>query len=88
VSLVRFTSPAAIASCHPSDNSTRHADAPTLRLPEGVRPVSYAADLTLLPDSPAFRATMDIDVTFASLFYLNARGLEIRKNLGRPACFH
>jgi hypothetical protein len=41
-----------------------------------------------LPDSPAFRATMDIDVTFASLFYLNARGLEIRKNLGRPACFH
>src|SRR5271168_4942452 len=56
------------------------ADPPTLRLPEGVRPVSYAVDLTLLPDSPRFRAKADIDVTFAaptSLFYLNAKELEI-----------
>jgi alanyl aminopeptidase len=56
------------------------ADPPTLRLPEGVRPVRYAADLTLLPDSPTFHATIDIDVSFAApatLFYLNAREIEI-----------
>jgi alanyl aminopeptidase len=56
------------------------ADPPTLRLPEGVRPVKYAADLTLLPDSPTFKARIDIDVTFAApttLFYLNAKEIEI-----------
>jgi hypothetical protein len=55
---------------------------PPTRLHCGSR-VSYAADLTLLPDPPASHATIDIDVTFASpasLFYLNARDLEIRKN--------
>src|SRR3984957_12247405 len=55
-------------------------DPPTLRLPEGVRPVKYAAELTLLPDSPSFTAKMDIDVTFpapTSLFYLNAKELKI-----------
>jgi alanyl aminopeptidase len=53
---------------------------PTLRLPPGVVPVKYAADLTLLPDSPAFKASIDIDVIFAAptdLFYLNAKELEI-----------
>jgi alanyl aminopeptidase len=56
------------------------ADPPTLRLPEGVRPVKYAADLTLLPDSPTFKAKIDIDVFFAApttLFYLNAKEIEI-----------
>jgi alanyl aminopeptidase len=56
------------------------ADPPTLRLPEGVRPVRYAVDLTLLPDSPTFKAKIDIDVTFpvaTSLFYLNSKGIEI-----------
>jgi alanyl aminopeptidase len=56
------------------------ADPPTLRLPEGVRPVKYAAELTLLPDSPTFLAKIDIDVSFASsssMFYINARELEI-----------
>jgi alanyl aminopeptidase len=56
------------------------ADPPVLRLPEGVRPVKYAADLTLLPDSPTFRAKIEIDVTFAAptpLFYLNAKELKI-----------
>jgi cytosol alanyl aminopeptidase len=56
------------------------ADPPALRLPEGVRPVKYAADLTLLPDSLTFKATIDIDVTFAapsSLFYANAKELTI-----------
>ena len=56
------------------------ADPPTLRLAEGVRPVTYAADLTLLPDSPTFKARIDIDVSFAApttLFYINAKELEI-----------
>ncbi len=56
------------------------SDPPTLRLAEGVRPVRYAADLTLLPDSPAFKGKIDIDVTFsapADLFYINARDIEI-----------
>lgn len=56
------------------------AGPPTLRLAEGVRPVKYAADLTLLPDSPTFKGKIDIDVTFAAsadLFYINARDLEI-----------
>src|ERR1017187_7497707 len=38
VSLMRSSSPAAIASCHPSDNSTRHAGSPDLFLHS--RPVS------------------------------------------------
>jgi alanyl aminopeptidase len=56
------------------------AGPPTLRLPEGVRPVQYAAELTLLPDSPTFKATIDIDVSFAApttLFYLNSKEIEI-----------
>jgi len=56
------------------------AGPPTLRLPEGVRPVKYAAELTLLPDSPGFKAKIDIDVTFAApttLFYLNSKEIEI-----------
>jgi cytosol alanyl aminopeptidase len=58
------------------------AGPPTLRLPEGVRPIKYAADLTLLPDSPAFKAKIDIDVSFAApttLFYLNSKEIEITK---------
>lgn len=56
------------------------ADPPTLRLPEGVRPVKYAAELTLLPDKLAFTGKVDIDVVFPApsrLFYLNARELQI-----------
>jgi alanyl aminopeptidase len=59
---------------------TLEAEAPTLRLPEGLRPVRYSADLTLLPDSPSFNGKIDIDVVFPSptaLFYLNARELKI-----------
>jgi len=56
------------------------AGPPTLRLPEGVRPVKYAADLTLLPDSPTFTGKIDIEVSFAApaaMFYANARELDI-----------
>jgi alanyl aminopeptidase len=61
-------------------SSVLAADPPTLRLPEGIRPVRYAAELTLLPDSPTFRAKIDIDVSIAAptaAFYANARDLEI-----------
>src|SRR5580704_9280544 len=56
------------------------AGPPTLRLPEGARPVKYAAELTLLPDSPTFKGSIDIDVTFAAptaLFYINAKEIAI-----------
>jgi len=56
------------------------ADVPTLRLPEGVRPVNYTAELTLDPAKPTFTGKIDIEVYFpapASVFYLNARELEI-----------
>jgi len=56
------------------------ADPPTLRLPEGVRPDKYAAELTLLTDPLKFKGKIDIDVTFSSpttLFYLNAKELKI-----------
>ncbi|HVO98547.1 MAG TPA: M1 family metallopeptidase [Bryobacteraceae bacterium] len=56
------------------------ADPPSLRLPEGVRPVKYAADLTLLPDKLTFSGSIDIDVVFPAptkLFYVNARELRI-----------
>jgi len=56
------------------------AGPPTLRLPEGVRPIKYTAELTLLPDSPTFKGEIDIDVTFSaptSLFYLNSKENQI-----------
>ncbi len=55
-------------------------DPPKLRLPEGVRPVRYAADLTLLPDSPTFQGSVDIEIDLqkpSSLIWLNARDIEI-----------
>ena len=56
------------------------AGPPTLRLPEGVRPLKYAAELTLLPDSPTFKGSIDIDVTFSvptASFYINAKEIAI-----------
>jgi alanyl aminopeptidase len=58
------------------------AEVPTLRLPEGVRPVKYAAELTLSPDSLTFKGKVDIEVTFAAstrLFYANSKELVITK---------
>ncbi len=57
------------------------AEAPVLKLGYDVRPVRYAADLTLLTDAPGFSGRVDIDVTLvkpASLIWLNATAIRIR----------
>jgi len=58
------------------------ADAPKLRLPGDVRPVKYAAELTLVPGATAFDGSIEIDVSLsnpASLIWLNASDLSITK---------
>lgn len=58
------------------------ADAPKLRLPDDVRPVRYAVELTLIPGEPQFSGSIDIDVTVAKatdLIWLNATELTIRE---------
>jgi alanyl aminopeptidase len=58
------------------------AEAPKLRLPEDVRPVRYAADLTLIPGEKTFSGAIDIDVEVAKptpLVWLNATELTIRQ---------
>ncbi len=55
-------------------------DPPKLRLPEGIRPVKYSADLTLLPDSPTFHGSVDIEIELekpSPLIWLNARDIAI-----------
>jgi alanyl aminopeptidase len=58
------------------------AEPPKLRLPDDVRPVKYAADLTLTPGEKTFSGSIDIDVELtkpASLIWLNATELTIRQ---------
>ncbi len=58
------------------------AEAPALKLGYDVRPVRYAADLTLLTDAPGFRGSIDIDVNLekpAGLIWLNATEIQIRR---------
>jgi alanyl aminopeptidase len=58
------------------------AEPPKLRLPDDVRPVKYAADLTLVPGETTFSGTIDIDIDLikpASLIWLNATELTIRQ---------
>ena len=62
--------------------STFAAEAPKLRLPDDVRPVKYAADLTLVPGDRTFSGVIDIDVDLAkpaSLIWLNSTELTIRQ---------
>ncbi len=59
-----------------------HADPapPTLRLDGSVRPLGYAAELTLAPGEPRFSAAIRIDVELREsrrVVWLNALGLEI-----------
>src|SRR6266446_3729239 len=59
---------------------TAPIDPPKLRLPEGVRPVKYSADLTLLPDSPTFHGSVDIEIDLQKpslLIWLNARDIQL-----------
>ena len=58
------------------------ADVPTLRLPDGIHPVKYAAELTLVPGAEAFDGSITIDIALArpaSLIWLNASDLSIAK---------
>jgi alanyl aminopeptidase len=58
------------------------ADPPPLRLDDSVRPVRYAADLTLRPEATVFSGTIDIDVELAkptTLIWLNAVDITIRQ---------
>src|SRR5947207_6226026 len=58
------------------------AEAPKLRLPEDIRPVRYAADLTLVPGEKTFSGAIDIDIEIAKptpLVWLNATELTIRQ---------
>ena len=58
------------------------AEAPKLRLPDDIRPVRYAADLTLVPGEKTFSGAIDIDIELAkpaSLIWLNATELTIRQ---------
>jgi alanyl aminopeptidase len=58
------------------------AEAPKLRLGSEIRPVNYAADLTLVPGSQTFAGKIEISITLAkpaSLIWLNATGLTIKE---------
>jgi alanyl aminopeptidase len=58
------------------------AEPPTLRLGNEIRPVKYAADLTLIPGAATFNGKIDIDVVLAkpaSVVWLNATELVITK---------
>ncbi len=55
-------------------------EAPTLRLPDGVAPIRYAIDLTVVPDRDRFQGSAEIQVEIRqpqSLIWLNAEKLEI-----------
>jgi len=55
---------------------------PALRLGSTVRPLRYAADLTLNPKQDDFQGAIDISLRLAepvSLFWLNATGLQVYK---------
>jgi len=57
------------------------ADPPKLRLDDSVRPLRYAADLTLKPGSTGFSGAIDIDLDLArpsNLIWLNAVDITIR----------
>ena len=60
--------------------AARAAEPPGLRLPADIRPVGYAAELTLLPGTKSFTGRIEIDVELqqpSSLFWLNAAGISI-----------
>ena len=49
---------------------------PTLRLPEGVRPLRYTAELEIRPDQPEFRGALEIEIALRQekpVVWLNAR---------------
>ena len=72
----------------PSDTLVSHAPvrmrgkpaSPKLRLPQDVKPVEYAVELTVRPDEPRFegRVTMTVDLAeMTDVVWMHARGLTI-----------
>jgi alanyl aminopeptidase len=58
------------------------AEAPGLRLGDAVRPVRYAADLTVVPSEETFSGTVDIDLDVrreTPVIWLNATELTVRE---------
>ncbi|MGI8741639.1 MAG: M1 family metallopeptidase [Bryobacteraceae bacterium] len=58
------------------------SEPPKLRLPENVRPVHYAIDLTIVPGQDSFKGTADIDIDIQqpqSVVWLNATELKIQQ---------
>ena len=58
------------------------AEPPKLKLGDDIRPVKYAAELTLVPGASTFAGRIDIDVLLAkpsSLIWLNASDLSIQE---------
>ena len=56
---------------------------PTVRLPEGVKPTHYAADLTVDPNADKLTGVLDIDLEVAKetpVLWLNATEITIAKS--------
>src|ERR1700681_3792537 len=57
-------------------------DPPKLRLDGSAQPISYAVDLTIVPNSDTFHGSVDINVdvrTPADVIWLNSIGLQIQE---------
>jgi alanyl aminopeptidase len=55
---------------------------PVMKLGDAVRPLGYALDLRLLPDSPGFDGKVEIDIELQrplDFFWINGRQLEIKR---------
>jgi alanyl aminopeptidase len=54
---------------------------PGLRLPAGVKPLAQRVELTIVPSSPSFEGTTELDVELASatdVVFLNVRALSVK----------
>ena len=72
--------PSVPTSSEPSAVAAPAPPAPALRLPDGVRPTRYAAELTVDPRAPRFsgRVTIDLDVARPTrVIWINATDLAI-----------
>jgi cytosol alanyl aminopeptidase len=59
---------------------------PGLRLPSSVKPIAQRVELTILPASPSFEGTTELDVDLASptdVVWLNIRALKVKKATAR-----
>jgi alanyl aminopeptidase len=65
---------------------------PVLRLPDGVRPVRQAVELTVDPNQEAFSGSVEIELEVresTSLLWLNAAGLKVTSaSVGRSGAMH